>query len=250
MAGRTGSPGDSLLGRAHRILRAFSEDAPELDVPTLVRLTGVPRSTVHRLAAQLVALGLLDRTENGYSVGTGLWEIGELSRVSLLLRERALPHLLTLYEATAENVHLAALAGSEALYIARLTGPASIPTLSRMGGRLPLHTTGVGKALLATRDEEWLADYFRTPRERETIHSIVDEGALRRELDETRARGYAVTRQEMTLGNVSIAAALPAVRGLPRSAIGVVTHLATADQSRIGPLMVRTAARIGEDLAH
>lgn len=250
MAGRTGSPGDSLLGRAHRILTAFSEDEPELDIPALVRRTGLPRSTAHRLATELVLLGLLDRTADGYSVGTGLWEIGELAGVSLRLRERALPHLLTLYEATGENVHLATLAGIEALYIARLTGAASIPTLSRMGGRLPLHTTGVGKALLATRDEEWLTDYFAKPRERETIYSIVDEGALRRELEETRARGYATTRQEMTLGNVSIAAALPVVPGLPRSAIGVVTHLASADQSRIVQLVVRTAARIGEELSH
>ncbi len=231
------------------MLRAFDEDHPELDLALLGSRSGLPRSTAHRLAAELVALGMLDRTATGYTVGTGLWEIGELSPVSLRLRERALPHLLELYAATGENVHLAMLAGTEALYVARLTGPGSVPTLSRMGGRLPLHTTGVGKALLATSDEQWLDTYFTLPRERETLHSVTDEAALRDEISRTRDTGYATTRQEMTLGNVSIAAALPLVEGLPRAAVGVVTHLGRADEGRLAPLVIRTAAEIGAALA-
>ena len=70
---------------------------------------------------------------------------------------------------------------------ARCTGsqpePADCPpTVTRAGGQGPLHTTGVGKALLATRDEAWLAQYFTTARPRETVHSICDEGALRHEI--------------------------------------------------------------------
>ena len=248
MAGRTSIPGESVLGRASRMLRAFTEDEPELDLGSLSARSGLPRSTAHRLATELVTLGRLDRTATGYSVGTGLWEIGELSPVSLRLRELALPHLLELYAATGENVHLAMLAGTEALYVARLTGPGSVPTLSRMGGRLPLHTTGVGKALLATRDAEWLASYFATPRLRETIHSVTDEATLRDEIVRTRSQGWASTRQEMTLGNVSVAAALPSVQGLARAAVGVVSHLGSADEGRLAPLVVRAAAAIGRDL--
>ena len=248
MAGRTSIPGESVLVRASRMLRAFTEDDPELDLGTLSARSGLPRSTTHRLATELVSLGLLDRTASGYTVGTGLWEIGELSPVSLRLREVALPHLLELYAATGENVHLAMLAGTEALYVARLTGPGSVPTLSRMGGRLPLHTTGVGKALLATRDDGWLSSYFAMPRLRETIHSVTDEATLRDEIARTLSQGWASTRQEMTLGNVSIAAALPSVDGLPRAAVGVVSHLGSADEGRLAPLVVRVAAAIGRDL--
>lgn len=250
MAGRTTTPGDSVLARASRMLHAFTEDDPELDLHQLATRSGLARSTAHRLAAELVSFGLLERTSRGYAVGTGLWEIGELSFVSLKLREVALPHLLSLYEATGENVHLAVLAGTEALYVARLTGRASVPTLSRMGGRLPLHTTGVGRAMLATRDEEWLATYFRLPRERETIHSVTDEQALRAELIRGRELGYSVTRQEMTLGNISIAAALPQTAGHPVAAVGVVTHLTRGDEGRVAPLVLRTAADIGRDLSH
>jgi DNA-binding IclR family transcriptional regulator len=117
-----------------------------------------------------------------------------------------------------------------------------------MGGRLPLHTTGVGKALLATRDADWLDAYFAEPRERETIHSVTDESSLRAEIDRTRETGYASARQEMTLGNLSIAASLPPIAGLPRAAVGVVTHLGHGDEGRLAPLVMRTAAEIARDL--
>lgn len=250
MAGHANDEATSVLARATRILQAFSEDHPELDLAQLTARSGLARSTAHRLATELVGLGLLDRHGGRYSVGTGLWEVGELSLVSLRLREVALPHLLELYAATGENVHLAVLAGHEALYVARLTGPASVPTLSRMGGRLPLHTTGVGRAILSTRDEAWLSEYFRRPREKETIHSVTDEVALRADLERCREVGFAVTRQEMTLGNVSLAAPLPSIHGQPPAAVGVVTHLNRSDQRNTAPLVVRAAADIGRDLSH
>jgi DNA-binding IclR family transcriptional regulator len=246
MAGGS-APGASLLARAVGLLRAFGEDDDALTAAELARRTGLPRSTAHRLVGELEALGLLDRAPNGaVTLGASLWELGELSPLSLRLRERALPHLQTLYEATGENVQLAVLSGTEALYVARVTGTTSIPTITRMGGRLPLHTTGVGKALLAQQDDAWLAEFFRRPLRRETAFSITDEQRLRADLEQVRARGYAVTRQEMTLGNVSIAAILPPSPGLPRAALSVVTHLARADEGRIAPLVMRTAAAIGQ----
>lgn len=249
MAGRSGDPGATVLRRAARLLGVFAADDGPLSLSELTRRSGLPRSTAHRLAAELVAIGMLDREGDGYAIGTRLWELGELAPVSLRLRERALPHLQTLYEATGENVHLAVLDGTEALYVARITGRTSIPTLSRMGGRLPLHTTGVGKALLAMQDQDWLDRYLSAPLLPETRHSLTDAARLREDLAITRTRGYAVTRQEMTLGNVSLAAALPPIPGLPAAAIGVVSHLTRVDESRIAPLVVRTAAEIAASLA-
>ena len=249
-----GDASRGVLERAARMLRAFSADDDHLTAAQLAARTALPRSTAHRLATDLVALRLLDRLPDGsFTIGTGLWELGELAPVSMRLRERALPHVLRLYEASGENVHIAVLsdedpATAEALYVARVTGPHSIPTLSRMGGRHPLHTTGVGKALLAQRDDEWLDLFFLRSLERETVHSIIDERQLRDEIALARGRGFATTRQEMTLGNVSIAAALPAIAGLPPTAVGVVTHLARADERRLGALVVAAARDIARDL--
>ncbi|GAA1466231.1 hypothetical protein GCM10017607_31110 [Microbacterium thalassium] len=237
-----------------RVLDCFTEDEPELTAAELAERTGLASSTLHRLLAQLVSLRLLARAPgHRYTIGVRLWELGELSPLSLQLRETALPHMMRLYEATGENVHLAVLHGatpetSVALFVGRVTGRASIATLSRMGGRGPLHATGVGKALLSTRDDEWLEEYFRAPRERETVHTVIAEAALRADIAQARSRGYAVTREEMTLGNISVAAPLGAVEGLPPIAIGLVVHLDRADERRLGPLVVQAARDLQEDL--
>lgn len=246
--------GEGVLTRAMRILACFTADEPDLSATRLSEQTGLSSSTLHRILAQLVDHGLLARAPGRrYIVGPRLWELGELSPLSLRLRETALPHMQRLYEATGENVHLAVLDApaperASALYVGRVTGHGSIPTLSRMGGRHPLHTVGVGKAMLAQQAEEWLRQFFRAPLERETVHSLTTEEDVRADLAATKARGYAVAREEMTLGNISIAAMLGHVRGLPPTAIGVVAHIDTADERRLAALVRQTAAALTREL--
>jgi DNA-binding IclR family transcriptional regulator len=246
--------GEGVLARTMRVLQCFTDDDSALSAAQIARLTGLPSSTLHRLLASLTDYGLLSRTPgHRYTIGARLWELGELSPLSLRLRETALPHMLRLYEATGENVHLAVLDGptpetATALYVGRLTGQGSIPLLSRMGGRHPLHTTGVGKALLATRDEEWLSRFFSVPLERETTLSITSESELRADLARARSRGYATTREEMTLGNVSVAAPLARVEGLPPIAIGIVVHNERADERRLSGLVIQAAKDVTKAL--
>lgn len=247
------SAGEGVLTRTMRVLQCFTDDEPALSAARIAELTGLPSSTLHRLLASLTEYGLLTRAPgHRYTIGARLWELGELSPLSLRLRETALPHMLRLYEATGENVHLAVLDGppeeATALYVGRLTGSGSIPTLSRMGGRHPLHTTGVGKALLATRDDEWLERYFSVPLERETTLSITSEPQLRDDLARARSRGYATTREEMTLGNVSVAAPIARIEGLPPAAIGIVVHIERADERRLGALVVQAAKDLSKAL--
>ncbi|MFV0435322.1 MAG: IclR family transcriptional regulator [Leucobacter sp.] len=242
--------GRGILERALGVLGCFTEDEPELTAAEIGRRTGLSSSTLHRLIGTLLQHGLLTRMPaHRYAIGARLWELGELSPLALRLRERAIPHLLRLYEATGENVHLGVLDGepeaATVLTVGRVTGRRSIPTLSRSGGRGPLHATGVGKAMLATRDEAWLGRFFSVPLERETVHTITGEAELRADLAGVRDRGYARTREEMTLGNISIAAALPPVEGLPPIAVGVVVHLDRAS----GPEAERVLARLVQQMA-
>ncbi|MFT4210981.1 MAG: IclR family transcriptional regulator [Microbacterium sp.] len=245
---------EGMLRRAMTLLAVFDEDDPALTAVQLSARSGLPLSTTHRVLAQLVAEGMVDRTaDHRYTVGARLWEIGELSPIALRLRETALPHLVRLYEATGENVHLAVLdaptpAAATALFAARITGRASVPTLGRMGGRHPLHTTGVGKALLATRDDPWLSAYLAVPLLPETTRSITDGEALRAEIDTARTRGYAVTHGEMTLGNVSVAAPLGTVTGLPPTALGIVAHADETIERRLAHMVVAAARELTQDL--
>lgn len=247
--------GEGVLQRAMRILASFTEDEPTLTAAELAERSGIAISTVHRLIATMLDEGALTRLPGSrYAVGAKLWEIGELAPVSIRLREIALPHMVRLYEATGENVHLAVLDDptpelATAIFAGRITGRASVPTLGRVGGRHPLHTTGVGKALLATRDDAWLDAYLCAPLLSETRFSITDPLQLRADIERSRTRGYAITREEMTLGNVSVAASLGSVAGLPPAALGIVAHIDDAhDERRMGPLVVQAARELSRML--
>ena len=230
------------------MLRAFPEDGAPITVPDLARLANLPVSTAHRLAGELVRLGALDRLPDGtVEMGLALWELGERSAVLRRLREAALPELVELYDLTGENVHLGVLVGREVLYVAKANGKRAIPTLSEVGQRHPLHATGVGRAMLLTRPA-WLDDYLASELLPETTHTITDAARLRQVIETEAKQGYAVTREEMTLGNVSIALPLRQRPGLPLAAIGIVAHVASADEVRLLPLLRRAAVAIEQRL--
>lgn len=248
---------DGILRRVMSVLSAFDEDEPALTARELAERTGIALSSMHRVIGALVEEGMLRRTEgHRYTVGTRLWEIGGLSPLALRIHEVALPHLVRLYEATGENVHLGVLDDptpptATLLFVGRITGRASVPTLGRVGGRHPLHTTGVGKALLATMDAAWLDAYLAVPLVAETRRSITDPAELRADLERVTVRGYATTREEMTLGNVSVACALGPVTGLPRTALGIVARLEEGiDERRLAPLVVQAASDLTRELRH
>ncbi|WP_298183389.1 IclR family transcriptional regulator [Saccharomonospora sp.] len=236
MAGNTGKPGQSVSGRVFALLRAFDPAHPRLSLTELAQRAELPLATAHRLVGQLEQQRALERDEDGYyRIGLLLWELGSLARVSSRFREVALPFLQDLYEATRENIHLAVRDGFDALYVEKLSGHRSVPTISRLGTRLPLHSTGVGKALLAHAEPEVIQSYVERNLVRHTRYTITERGRLLRELRTTVTRGYALTNEEMTLGSCSVAVPIPAEAGEPAGAIGVVVHSARADLPKLVP---------------
>ena len=143
-------PGASVTSRALALLGAFDEQHRRLTLTELADRAGLPVPTAHRLVGELVDWGALARAADGrYVVGRRLWDLGLLAPVQTGLRQVASPFLHDLYGATLATVHLAVRDGLEVLYVDRLAGHASVPVVSQVGSRLPLHATGVGKVLLA-----------------------------------------------------------------------------------------------------
>ncbi|RRJ88264.1 MarR family transcriptional regulator [Gulosibacter macacae] len=106
------TPPPGMLDRILLILGTFDLDHPARSQVEIVRLTGIPQSSVQRIVRELTATGMLERLDRDqYALGTRLWELGELSPLSLRLREAALPHLVWLYEETGESIHLGVLVG-------------------------------------------------------------------------------------------------------------------------------------------
>jgi len=234
--------GRSVASKIAVLLGAFTETDPELSLGELSRRADLPLSTAYRLATELVDWGGLERADGGgYRVGLRLWEIGALAARSNGLCDIALPFMQDLYDATHENVHLAVLAGREALYIEKITGPGAVSARSRRGGRQPLHATGVGKALLAYAPQQLLDEVLAAGLKPYTPHTIVAPGHLTRALAEVRRTGVAYAWDELTMGVVSVASPVFDADGRAAAAISIVGRSTGANVKQLAPA-VHTAA--------
>jgi DNA-binding IclR family transcriptional regulator len=246
MAGNTSTSGATVTSRALALLGSFDGEHRRLTLTELARRAELPLPTTHRLVGDLVAWGALSRTSDGeYVVGRRLWDLGLLAPVQTGLREIASPYLHDLYGATLATVHLAVPDGTSVLYVDRLSGHASVPIVSTIGSRLPMHATGVGKVLLAHAPAEVqravLSDLPRV-----TPYTITQPGLLRRQLARTLRDDYATTTEEMSLGGCSIA--VPVRRGADVvAALGMVLPSLKDRAKLVGALQV-AARGIGRSL--
>lgn len=204
----------AVIDRISLVLDAF--DGPgRLTLAQLVRRTGLPRSSAHRMLDRLVQLRWLRRSGRDYELGMRLVELGSLAVYQDRLVRAAGPLLGELHRATGLVVHLAVLDGSDVVYLEkvgdRMIG--AIPT--RVGGRQPAHCTAVGKAILAYSDEEAEVDLHV----RKTKYSISSSSHLAVELAKVRAHGIAFEREESLLGFGCVAAPI----GSPGEAVAAVS---------------------------
>lgn len=236
-AGEVGS--DTVIGKVLLLLRAFTVDDNELTLAELVRRTGLHKATAHRLTRDLVAARLLDRVDGGYRLSGGLFELGMRAAVERSLLEIAIPFLQDLYERTHETVHLGVLDGDEVVYVAKLGGHRQADAPSRTGGRMPLHCTGIGKALLAHADPELKHRVLSSPLRRWTPRTIVAPGILARQLETVVETGLAYEFEESAVGIACVAAPVLGITdGKPVAAISV-----TGPVTRFRPETQGTAVR-------
>ncbi len=120
-----------------------------MGISELALRAGLPKSTVSRLVATLVRQRYLERDGKRIHLGLRLFELGQLAEQPRELRVAALPVMADLRNKTGENVHLAIRDRREMVCIAVMRGRSAAPPTVRIGGRLPIHATALGKAVLA-----------------------------------------------------------------------------------------------------
>lgn len=221
----TADGGRTVLGRLAAIMDAFDMGEQVLSLAELSKRSELPKSTVHRLAEQLRAIGWLERDHNNaYRVGMRIFELGGLALQRDQLRDTAFPLLQDLAAATGLAVQLGVLDRGEVIYLERIVSrDFSLPT--RLGGRMPAYCTGLGKAMLAF-DDLAAEEVMNSEMPRLTDHTITEAGALRAALDEVRATGVARDVHESVTGLVCVAAP---IRNSGR-AIAAVSVTGPADQ--------------------
>ncbi len=189
--------------RALQILDLFNEQATELKITEISKQMGLSKSTLHSLLKTLRLHGYIDQNpENDkYRLGMKLVERGHFVVGSMDIRQKAKGWLTELSRHTGQTTHLGILDGREGVYIEKIEGKLAAIAYSRIGRRLPVHATAIGKVLIAWLSEAELTalleDYQYTAF---TPSTLTTREALLAALAQTRAQGYALDSEENEQG--------------------------------------------------
>ena len=238
--------GESVIQRVVKILDAFSKGQPRLTLRELVRVTGMSSSTAHRLANDLVDSGLLNRSEAGdYGVGVKMWELASRSNPLEEFRRRGLPFLEGVHAAVREQVSLSIpdVESRSVLYLEQLDQHGTATNLAAVAGRLDIHNTTSGMAMLAHMPRHVQERFLAGPLEKTTPNTETDPAKVRAHLALIRERGY--VRMAGVLVPENTAYAVP-VFGEGNRAIGAIAVvLPTAHENPHVILPVLVAAGRG-----
>lgn len=237
----------SLLEKAAMVLGAFEGPQPRLSLTEVVRRSGLPRSSAHRILDQLVRLRWLDREGRDYRMGMRMLELGALASHHNRLRRAALPLLHALHEQTGRVVHLSVLDGAEVVCLERIGGSRATTVPSRVGGRMPAYCTATGKAILAFSDPAAVELVLGRGLRPRTARTLVRPLALRSELAAVRERGVAYDREESFRGISCVAAPL---RGAGRAvaAVSVSSCHGDRESQRLAPAVLACARAVWREL--
>ncbi|MBA3597040.1 MAG: IclR family transcriptional regulator [Methylibium sp.] len=206
---------------------------------------GMARSNAHRILHTLAECGWArqDERTSAYRASLRVFELGALIESAAGVRWLLRSHLALLARETGETIHLAALDGTEIVYLDKFGSPLPVIAYSRVGGRAPAYCVASGKALLAAGAlaRESLREGLGVLRP-QTPNTLTDFDALWADLERTRARGYAENREEWRVGVCGLGAPVFNALNEPVAAVGVTVPSIRFARPRVRQLADRLLA--------
>ncbi|GAA3670707.1 IclR family transcriptional regulator [Microbacterium marinilacus] len=208
-----------VAGASHKTLRVLEAALLAERFTDIVEGSGLPKSTVHRILATLVDEGFVaGDAEGGYRAGPRFMTLAGRALSGLDISRLAQPVVDRLVADVDCTVHVGVVSGDEMVYIIRTDSSKPYRMRSRVGLAIPMHSTGMGKAALASWSDDAVAGYARrTGLPARTPATLTDPDALRAALAGVREAGYALDLGENEQGTVCVAAPI-------RDHTGRVTH--------------------------
>jgi len=230
------------------LLLEMIRENPGLRVSELSVASGVPIPTCSRLLEALTEARLIRRRNGLFELGPHCLALAESFRAVFNLDHDARVHLETLAELTGETAHIGVLDGAECVYVDKVDSRQSVRMYSKVGGRSPLYSSGVGKALLSAAPDEVFHSVCEIGLERRTRRTITDPALLREEIEAIRERGYAIDDVENEDGIRCVAAPVRGADGYAVAAVSVAgpDYRVAVD---IIPELGRQVMRTANDLA-
>jgi IclR family transcriptional regulator, pca regulon regulatory protein len=242
------------LARGLEVISAFRPGCPAMTLAEVASATGLARPTARRILLTLEELGFVRAVDRGYSLTPRVLELGVAYVRSMGLWDVARPHLEKLVARTNESCSIAQLDGSDIVYVARVAVPKIVSLAVQIGTRFPALATSLGKVQLAALSPEELDRVLAEPT-RSGMESRwrPDRAELDAALREVRARGWALTDEQLTLGIRSIAAPVRDGSGAVVAGVNVNCHAAETSVERLVehhlPLLLQAAGDISADFA-
>lgn len=242
------------VDKAFLLLSVVSEYPHGVSITELANRMGMYKSTVHRLLTTMMRHRAVEQDDvtGRYKLGYGVLDLGMRLLSSIDLRAEALPFLQKLATEVNEVVHLAFLDQGEVVYIEKVESPQTIRMHSRVGTRVPVHATGLGKAILAFLPQHEMmriVDRYGLPRL--TEHTLTERRVFLQSLQLTRETGYAFDLEEHELGVCCVAAPIQDNTGRVVAACSVSGPSIRMDMNRLRelvPYVKQTAAEISARL--
>ncbi|MFJ2621187.1 IclR family transcriptional regulator [Glutamicibacter sp. NPDC087344] len=227
--------GSKTLERGLELLELVASGYNRLD--DVARLSGISRSSAHRMLSSLVAKKYLTLSvEHHYKLGVKLLELGSQAEASLDLPAEVQGMLQDISLKTRETCHLGVLDGTEVLYLAKSRGSRGVEMASRPGSRFQTQTTAMGKMLLSFEPRETALAQF-DPERTVTEFSIKTAAEFEAELAQIRERGYALDKQENELGLICVAIAIRDRQGAPVASVSISAPSVYMTEERISELV-------------
>lgn len=234
--------------RALAILEAVAHRAGGLNNAEISRKLGIPKSSASYILRTLERHGYLRREhESGkYRVGLKVLSLSRDILTGLDIRGVALPAMRELVRRCNLTCHLAILDGAEAVYIEKVESEDFIQMHTWIGRRIEVHTTGIGKALVAYMPEKAIeAIVQHHGLKKITPRTITSSARFLKELEKVRKLGYALDDEENSLGVRCVAAPIFNEEAVVEAAVSISGTVQQIDANSIARFaeMVKDAAR-------
>jgi IclR family acetate operon transcriptional repressor len=237
------------LSRGLALLERLATTDAGATLTALAAALDLPAPTAHRLLAALEHAGFVQQDAHGvWRIGVRAFRVGSAFLEHRDLSAQTLPHLQALMERAGETANLAVPSEGEVVFIAQVQCRELMRMSVKLGARAPLHASGAGKAMLAAMTPDAVArEIGRRGLARYTEHTIVERDALRRELDATRQRGYAIDDEEHAGGLRCVAAPILDEHGRAWAALSLAGPTSRLTRERVptlGALVSATAREV------
>lgn len=237
--------------RALDILTLFKENS-ELGITQISGILGLPKGTVHGLVKTLEERGFLEKDPENkrYRCGLEAFKLGISMAMRMDVRQIASERAQSLCNEIQETVHLAVLIDGMCVNIDRFSPLKPFMLIPQLGSAVPAHCTATGKVLLSQLNEEQLdAIIERSGLVRYTKYTITEIDILKEQLQEVRAKGYAISNQEALVGLSCMAAPIRDYTGAIAAAISIAGSTETIMEEKRFKTVVAATKAAADDIS-